>query len=261
MDKPDADPDGSPFLMRLRWASRRAALVIASVAFSFALVGAAQAELIIVRVPDALGAQPSTWGRAAPPAGSWAGAAAPVTTGSPGGPASTFGVVRSQRSEFTLVGVPEAKLNATRRMLEGFGARQEPSGALTVDLPGDVLFDFDRDTLRDDARPVLDRMVALLDNFSSVPVAVNGHTDSKGDDAYNDGLSLRRADSVRRYLQTHAIASGAHRIAVQGLGERRPIAPNAFPDGRDDPAGRQKNRRVEIIIGGVPPPPIGGSHP
>ncbi|MBA3306422.1 MAG: OmpA family protein [Thermoleophilaceae bacterium] len=78
-------------------------------------------------------------------------------------------------------------------------------------------------------------------------IRVEGHTDAKGDPAYNQRLSLRRAQSVRRWL----LDSGgleAGRVAVRGFGETRPVAPNTRPDGSDDPGGRRLNRRVVIGV-------------
>ena len=76
---------------------------------------------------------------------------------------------------------------------------------------------------------------------------VEGHTDAKGDDAYNQRLSDRRADSVRQWLARQRL--GSLKFSAKGFGETQPVAPNTKPDGADDPDGRQKNRRVEIVIG------------
>ncbi|NBJ13887.1 OmpA family protein [Microvirga sp. SYSU G3D207] len=76
---------------------------------------------------------------------------------------------------------------------------------------------------------------------------VEGHTDWIGTDAYNDRLSARRTASVKEWLVRHASAGRAHVEAV-GFGERRPVASNTKPDGSDDPEGRQKNRRVELVV-------------
>ena len=71
-------------------------------------------------------------------------------------------------------------------------------------------------------------------------------TDGKGTDAYNDALSLRRAESVRVWLiRTGGIPDAA--ITAEGRGKREPIAPNTLPSGADNPQGRAQNRRVELI--------------
>lgn len=115
-----------------------------------------------------------------------------------------------------------------------------------VSLPGDVLFDFDKTDIRADAKPTLDRLAQLIAASPGGEISIEGHTDAKGDDAYNKRLSEGRAKAVQAYL----IAAGveAARLRTIGLGELRPTAPNAGPDGSDDPDGRQKNRRVEVVL-------------
>jgi outer membrane protein OmpA-like peptidoglycan-associated protein len=78
-------------------------------------------------------------------------------------------------------------------------------------------------------------------------VAVEGHTDSQGDDAYNQRLSERRAQAVRDYLKDVRQVP-ADRMTVKGLGESRPVAQNMTPDGKENASGMQKNRRVEVVI-------------
>lgn len=106
-------------------------------------------------------------------------------------------------------------------------------------------FNFDKATLRPKARDILDGVITELDEHSAVRVRIAGHTDSKGSDAYNQRLSLARAQSVADYLTGHGIAQ-SRIVSVKGYGERRPVAPNTKQDGSDNPAGRAKNRRVEI---------------
>ena len=77
-------------------------------------------------------------------------------------------------------------------------------------------------------------------------VRVEGHTDSKGSDAYNQRLSQRRAEAVVKYLSGKGIDRS--RLESTGLGEGRPIAPNQNPDGSDNPIGRAKNRRTEFHV-------------
>ncbi len=133
----------------------------------------------------------------------------------------------------------------TEALLREFGAT-EKDGQIVVSLPGDVLFDFDKADLRADAQPMLARMAELLTAFHAAPVVVSGHTDAMGSDAYNQGLSERRAATVSAWLQQRGIRS--QRIRAEGLGESRPAAPNTRADGSDDPDGRQRNRRVEFTI-------------
>jgi outer membrane protein OmpA-like peptidoglycan-associated protein len=114
-----------------------------------------------------------------------------------------------------------------------------------IALNADVLFDFDRADLKPEARPSLDKVVAVLKSYPKASARIEGHTDSKGDDAYNQRLSQKRAESVRKFLATEGATL---RMTTRGWGEKKPVAPNARPDGKDDPEGRQKNRRVEITV-------------
>ncbi len=76
---------------------------------------------------------------------------------------------------------------------------------------------------------------------------ISGHTDSKGSEEYNQKLSEKRAESVKKWLIENA-GVNPKIIEISGYGESRPVAPNTNPDGSDNPEGRQKNRRVEIVI-------------
>lgn len=116
-----------------------------------------------------------------------------------------------------------------------------------ISLPGDVLFDFDKSDIRADAEPVLARLASLIEKLPQAPVAIEGHTDSKGADGYNQDLSERRANAVKAYL-VGGFGVGDERLRTRGHGEKRPVAPNSNADGSDNPAGRQLNRRVEVII-------------
>jgi len=108
-----------------------------------------------------------------------------------------------------------------------------------ISLEG-VHFDFDKSTLKPEAMAVLDQAAALLDKHERVVVEVAGHTDSVGTEAYNQGLSIRRADAVKNYLVGKGVK--ASRLTAKGYGESQPVASN------DTPAGRAENRRVELIV-------------
>jgi len=146
--------------------------------------------------------------------------------------------------------VPPARLEQTRALLMELKAQPTPQQAISVDLPADVLFDFDQASLRPDAAAPLDKAAELIKGYPQAPLQVVGHTDSKGADAYNEELSLRRAITVAQALQQRT----ARLPQALGRGEREPVAPNASPDGRDDPQGRQRNRRVQILIGALTGP-------
>jgi OOP family OmpA-OmpF porin len=103
-----------------------------------------------------------------------------------------------------------------------------------------VNFDFDKSEVRPDAAVVLDEVVSILSGKPDVEVRVEGHTDSTGPEAYNQGLSERRADSVLRYLVQKGI--GEARLTSVGFGESNPIATN------DTREGRALNRRVELQV-------------
>jgi len=103
-----------------------------------------------------------------------------------------------------------------------------------------VHFDFDKATLKPEAKPILDEAVQVLKNEGSVDIIVEGHTDSVGTDQYNLGLSRRRAETVRTYLVNHGIANS--RITAEGMGESKPVASNDTAD------GRAQNRRVELHV-------------
>ena len=108
-----------------------------------------------------------------------------------------------------------------------------------IELDG-VHFDFDKATLRPEAKAILDEAAALLAKHERVVVEVAGHTDSTGPEAYNQGLSERRANSVRDYLVEKGVR--ASRLSAKGYGESMPVASN------DTKEGRAENRRVELIV-------------
>lgn len=121
---------------------------------------------------------------------------------------------------------------------------------LVFELGADVLFDFDRAELRPEADPVLRALLEQVKEKLRKPrFRVEGHTDAKGEEAYNQKLSERRAASVRDWLvRKGGVAPAA--IATSGRGESQPVAPNTRPDGSDDPVGRQRNRRVVVTVQG-----------
>ena len=117
---------------------------------------------------------------------------------------------------------------------------------VSIDLKG-VNFDFDKSTLRADAVAILDEAVQILKRYPDLTVEVAGHTDSIGTDAYNQGLSERRARAVYDYLTGNGI-DASRMVGPNGYGESRPIAPNTNEDGSDNPEGRAQNRRTELNV-------------
>src|SRR5712691_1138728 len=124
---------------------------------------------------------------------------------------------------------------------------KEVGNEIRIDLNADVLFDFDKADLLPKAQETLTKAAALVKERAKGTVQINGYTDSKGDDAYNMKLSERRANSVRDWFRTKG-GLASFQFNTRGFGETQAVAPNTKPDGSDDPEGRQKNRRVEIIL-------------
>jgi len=112
-----------------------------------------------------------------------------------------------------------------------------------VTLAADVLFDFDKSVLKSEGKAKLDDLATKVNAINLEVVIAIGHTDSIGSDAYNQKLSVRRAESVKAYLVSKGVAP--NRIYTEGKGEKQPVASNKTKD------GRQKNRRVEIEVIGT----------
>jgi len=106
----------------------------------------------------------------------------------------------------------------------------------------DVLFDSGKYTLKPGAREKLAKLSGIILAYPSLKLEVEGHTDSVGTDEYNMELSENRANSVRDYLGQQGINTSS--IAARGFGESQPVASN------DTAAGRQQNRRVELVVSG-----------
>ena len=123
----------------------------------------------------------------------------------------------------------------------------ETNRGVVVNLP-DVLFEFNKSSLTGDARAKVRDIAEVLDGprVQGRQVSIEGHTDSIGSDEYNLRLSQHRADAVSSGLESDGVS--ASRLHTRGFGKKYPIAPNKNSDGSDNPAGRAKNRRVEVII-------------
>lgn len=136
----------------------------------------------------------------------------------------------------------EEKRREMEQATAGTGATvtRTPDNQLKIEVPSDVSFAVGSATIEPRLRPVLDSFASGLGSQPSMLVRVVGHTDSTGSDAINDPLSLRRAESVRNYLEDRGVS--ASRIEVAGRGAREPVASN------DTAEGRAKNRRVEIFL-------------
>jgi outer membrane protein OmpA-like peptidoglycan-associated protein len=132
----------------------------------------------------------------------------------------------------------QSELASARQELSALQAKQTDRGMVMT--LSDVLFDTGRSTLKPGADRDLDRLAQALKDNSSTRVMIEGHTDSVGSDSYNEELSQRRAQAVADALRTRGVA--ADRYEAKGLGKSFPVASNATN------AGRQQNRRVEIVF-------------
>jgi outer membrane protein OmpA-like peptidoglycan-associated protein len=122
----------------------------------------------------------------------------------------------------------------------GVAVTQTPDNQLKLNIPSDISFDTGRSDIKSNFAPVLDQFATGLRDNPGAEVRIIGHTDSQGSDAVNDPLSVQRAASTRAYLSGRGV--DAKRIAIDGRGEKEPIADNSTVE------GRAKNRRVEIYM-------------
>ena len=159
-------------------------------------------------------------------------------------PARRTGRARSRR---TIAIRPNARRPSCARKLQQqlniILETRESARGLIVNM-SDVLFDTARHTLRPGAREKLARVAGIILAHPGLDLEVEGHTDSVGGDNYNQGLSERRAESVRDYLVQQGIARDT--IVAHGFGESPPVTTN------DTASGRQQNRRVELVVSGEP---------
>ena len=117
---------------------------------------------------------------------------------------------------------------------------QTADNRLKLDIPSDISFDTNRADIKSNFRPILDRFAGTLNENPATVVTIIGHTDNTGGDQINQPLSLDRAAHTRDYLTAHGV--NPSRITIEGRAAREPVASN------DDPAGRARNRRVEIYV-------------
>jgi outer membrane protein OmpA-like peptidoglycan-associated protein len=134
-----------------------------------------------------------------------------------------------------------ANQEAARAQAELEQLKATPTTRGSVMTLGDVLFDTGRAELKPGAARKLDQLVQFLTEHPERRVQIDGFTDSVGTDAYNEGLSQRRADAVKEALMFRGIDAG--RVSTEGYGKAYPVASNS------DSGGRQLNRRVEVVIG------------
>ena len=124
-------------------------------------------------------------------------------------------------------------------------AAPAPAAASKVTYAADAFFDFDKSVLKPEGKAKLDDLASKVKAINLEVIIAVGHTDSVGSDAYNQKLSVRRAEAVKAYLVTKGIEK--NRVYTEGKGEKQPVADNKTAE------GRAKNRRVEIEVVGTRP--------
>jgi outer membrane protein OmpA-like peptidoglycan-associated protein len=198
--------------------------------------------------------------------GAAAGAAIGGATGSPGAGAAIGGALGAvggglvggqlqQQEEVAkeqqrVIEQQHQELTRNRQLLEELKLKdleaRETERVVVVNLP-DVLFTFGRADLTHGAVVKVRSIAAVLKTQAQDRrVSVEGHTDAIGSEGFNQQLSERRADTVASALEGAGVSP--RQITARGFGKRYPVAPNTNPDGTDNPAGRAKNRRVEVVI-------------
>lgn len=109
-----------------------------------------------------------------------------------------------------------------------------------------VYYDFNKSELKPESYPALDEVIRMMETYPTMVIEMSAHTDSKGSDVYNQELSEARARSVVAYLVSKGIDES--RLTAKGYGETMPVAPNTHEDGKDNPEGREQNRRTEFKV-------------
>ena len=129
-----------------------------------------------------------------------------------------------------------------RNKLKGTGVdvKRTGEGEIKLTAPENITFDINSYVIKPQFRNTLDSVATVLKTYPDSTIVVSGHTDTTGNDAINNPLSINRASSVESYLESQGISSS--RITSRGYGSKQPIASNSTE------AGRAQNRRVEIAI-------------
>ena len=178
--------------------------------------------------------------------GAGLGAILGSATGGGGGERAAKGAVLGAAAGGIIGNIWSKRMEQQKQAMEqatrgtGVQVSQTNDNRLKLEIPSDISFDTGRADIKPNFRPVLERFTTTLNENPATTVTIIGHTDSTGNDAINQPLSIDRAAHTRDYLAARGVSP--NRIIVDGRGEREPIASN------DDPAGRARNRRVEIYV-------------
>ena len=109
-----------------------------------------------------------------------------------------------------------------------------------------IYFEYNKADLNIKALYDLDKVIKILDKYSAYKVIIEGHTDSIGSEGFNLKLSARRAEAVHNYLIKNGV--NEKRLLIKEYGFSKPLVSNINPDGTDNPEGRTKNRRFELLL-------------
>jgi outer membrane protein OmpA-like peptidoglycan-associated protein len=203
-----------------------------------------KASVLLIAVVLALGCatDPNRRAKQGAAAGAVAGAVVGAVVGNQSGNNRTGAVVGAAAGAAIggAIGHRMDKQQQELQQIPGVEVTRPAENQIDVRVTSDILFDTDSAALRSASRATLQQVAQNVAQYADEVVEVEGHTDSTGTADYNQGLSQRRADSVRNYLVDQGIPSS--RVSARGYGESSPKASN------DTPEGRQLNRRVEIHI-------------
>ena len=138
-------------------------------------------------------------------------------------------------------GYMDYQASVLRKELVGTGVQvKEVNGQIYLIMPGNITFDTNEAFIKKSFQPVIVSIAKVLKEYNKTFIQVNGYTDSTGNDAINNPLSVKRANAVADFLKVQGVA--ANRIIANGYGSANPIASNATA------SGREQNRRVEIVL-------------
>jgi OOP family OmpA-OmpF porin len=152
-------------------------------------------------------------------------------------------LVQAAPAPAPVVSAPEPMPSAKPVVTPPAPPAAQPPAATKVTYAADAFFDFDKSVLKPEGKAKLDDLVSKVKNINLEVIIAVGHTDSVGTDAYNQRLSVRRAEAVKAYLVSKGIEK--NRVYTEGKGEKQPVADNKTAE------GRAKNRRVEIEVVGT----------